>query len=118
MFDAVGFELDDLRAIKETVPGATINDVVLTIVGGGLRSYLLAKDELPADPLIAMAPISVRSEAERGAAGNMVSGMFTTLGTDIADPIERLRGRARGHAQVQGVHQRPRRPHAASTWPT
>ena len=33
-----------------------------------------------------MAPISVRGEAERGAAGNMVSGMFTTLGTDIADP--------------------------------
>ena len=72
------------------MPGATINDVVLTIVGGGLRAYLLDKGELPADPLIAMAPISVRSEAERGAAGNMVSGMFTTLGTDIADPLERL----------------------------
>ena len=37
-----------------------------------------------------MAPISVRSEAERGAAGNLVSGMFTTLGTDVADPLERL----------------------------
>ena len=91
VFDAVGFELDDLRGIKATVPSATINDVVLTIVGGGLRSYLEGKGELPADPLIAMAPISVRGEAERGAAGNMVSGMFTTLGTDIADPMERLR---------------------------
>jgi len=90
VFDAIGLRLDDLRTIKDTVPGATINDVVLTIVGGGLRSYLLAKNELPSDPLIAMAPISVRSEAERGAAGNMVSGMFTTLGTDIADPHQRL----------------------------
>ena len=90
VFDAIRLELDDLRTIKQSVPGATINDVVLTIVGGGLRSYLLAKDELPADPLIAMAPISVRTEAERGAAGNMVSGMFTTLGTDVADPLERL----------------------------
>ena len=90
VFDGVRLQLDDLRAIKGTVPGATINDVVLTIVGGGLRRYLLAKDELPADPLIAMAPISVRSEDERGAAGNLVSGMFTTLGTDVADPFDRL----------------------------
>jgi diacylglycerol O-acyltransferase len=90
VFDAVRFDLDDLRRIKETVPGATINDVVLTTVGGALRTYLLSKGELPADPLIAMAPISVRSDAERGAAGNMVSGMFTTLGTDVADPFERL----------------------------
>ncbi|MET0577574.1 MAG: wax ester/triacylglycerol synthase family O-acyltransferase [Ilumatobacteraceae bacterium] len=90
VFDAIRLELDDLRTIKQSVDGATINDVVLTVVGGGLRSYLVDKDELPADPLIAMAPISVRTEAEKGAAGNMVSGMFTTLGTDIADPLERL----------------------------
>ena len=90
VFDAVRLRLDDLRAIKATVPGATINDVVLTTVGGALRTYLLAKDELPADPLIAMAPISVRSETEKAAAGNMVSGMLTTLGTDVADPYERL----------------------------
>jgi WS/DGAT/MGAT family acyltransferase len=90
VFDGIRLQLDDLRTVKETVPGATINDVVLTTVGGALRAYLIGKGELPDDPLIAMAPISVRSEAERGAAGNMVSGMFTTLGTDIADPVERL----------------------------
>ena len=81
------------------MPGATINDVVLTIVGGGLRAYLMSKGELPEDPLIAMAPISVRSEAERGAAGNLVSGMFTTLGTDVADPYDRL------VAVREGTHQ-------------
>jgi diacylglycerol O-acyltransferase len=90
VFDALGFELAAMRRMKEAVPGATINDVVLTVVGGGLRSYLLDKNELPADPLICMAPISVRSEAEKGAAGNLVSGMFTTLATDVADPLERL----------------------------
>ena len=99
VFDAVSLELADLRRLKEGVPGATINDVVLTIVGGGLRSYLMGKGELPDDPLIAMAPISVRSEAERGAAGNMVSGMFTTLGTDVADPYDRL------VAVREGTHQ-------------
>ncbi len=90
VFDGVSYKLDDLRQVKSAVPKATINDVVLTIVGGGLRQYLEDKGELPSDALIAMAPISVRSEAERGAAGNMVSGMFVTLGTDIADPYQRL----------------------------
>jgi len=90
VFDAVKFSLDDMRRMKEVVPGATINDVVLTVVGGGLRSYLVAKNELPEDPLIAMAPISVRSEAEKGAAGNLVSGMFVSVGTDVADPYDRL----------------------------
>jgi diacylglycerol O-acyltransferase / wax synthase len=90
VFDAIRLDLDDLRTIKGSVPGATINDVVLTIVGGGLRTYLQERNELPSDPLIAMAPISVRSESEKAAAGNMVSGMFTTLGTDVADPAKRL----------------------------
>ncbi len=90
VFDAIRVDLDDLRIIKAAEPGATVNDVVLTIVGGGLRAYLQGKGELPNDPLIAMAPISVRAESERAAAGNMVSGMLTTLGTDIADPLRRL----------------------------
>jgi WS/DGAT/MGAT family acyltransferase len=90
VFDAVSLKLDDLRQLKSSVPQATINDVVLTIVGGGLRQYLQDKGELPSDPLIAMAPISVRGESEKAAAGNMVSGMFVTLGTDIADPYQRL----------------------------
>ena len=67
-----------------------------------MRSYLLDKDELPPDPLIAMAPISVRSEEERGAAGNLVSGMFVTLGTDIADPRARLEAvRTSTHSQKE-----------------
>jgi WS/DGAT/MGAT family acyltransferase len=90
VFDAVRFDLDDMRRMKSAVAGATINDVVLTVVGGGLRSYLQSKRELPDDPMIAMAPISVRSEAEKGAAGNLVSGMFVSLGTNVADPLERL----------------------------
>src|SRR5262249_2978379 len=103
VFDAIKLDLDDLRRIKTTVDGATINDVVLTIVGGGLRRYLLAKDELPSDPLIAMAPISIRSEDERRAAGNLVSGMLTTLGTDVADDRERLVTVREGTHHSKGV---------------
>jgi diacylglycerol O-acyltransferase / wax synthase len=84
------FPLADIRAIKSSVPGATINDVVLTICGGALRAYLQAKNELPDISMVAMAPISVRSTDQRGALGNQVSAMTVAIGTDIEQPLARL----------------------------
>jgi WS/DGAT/MGAT family acyltransferase len=91
VWDAVPFKLAEVRAVKDTVPGATVNDVILTVVGGALRTYLLDKGELPKETLTAMAPISVRQEGEKEALGNLVSAMVVGLGTQIADPLERLR---------------------------
>lgn len=82
------FEFERIRAIRKAVPGVTVNDVVLAICAGGLRRYLANRDELPAKPLVAMAPISVR-ENEQGA-GNQVSAMLVSLATDISDPVDRL----------------------------
>jgi diacylglycerol O-acyltransferase len=90
-WDAVPFKLSDIRAIKEAVPDATVNDVILAIVGGALRRYLLSRGELPRDTLTAMAPISVRGEGEKGALGNLVSAMVVGLGTTVEDDRERLR---------------------------
>ena len=90
VFDAVSFKLADIRAIKDAVPGATVNDVILSIVGGGLRKYLDDKAELPAESLSAMAPISVRGEGEKGSLGNLVSAMVVPLGTHIDCPLDRL----------------------------
>jgi len=91
VFDAVPFKLADIRAIKNAVPDATVNDVILAIVGGGLRTYLEDKNELPKESLTAMAPISVRGEGEKAALGNLVSAMVIPLGTQIGDPLERLK---------------------------
>ncbi len=91
VFDGATFALKDVRAVKDIVPGATVNDVILSIIGGGLRLYLEGKDELPKDNMTAMAPISVRAEGEKEAMGNLVSAMVVSLGTTIADPLERLR---------------------------
>ena len=91
VWDAVPFKLADVRAVKDAVPGATVNDVILAVVGGGLRNYLDDKGELPRETLTAMAPISVRGEGGKGAMGNQVSAMVVGLGTTVADPIERLR---------------------------
>ena len=84
------FVLDEVRAMKNGVADATVNDVVLAICGGALRAYLLAKRELPADPLVAMAPISTRKNKADYSMGNQVSAMFIAIGTDIADPKARL----------------------------
>ena len=91
MWDAVPFKLAEVRAIKEAVPDATVNDVILAVVGGALRTYLKDKGELPKETLTAMAPISVRQEGEKAALGNLVSAMVVGLGTQIEDPLERLR---------------------------
>lgn len=90
VFDAAPFALADIRAIKDAMPGATVNDAILTIIGGALRKYLEAKNELPAESMTAMAPISVRGEGEKAALGNLVSAMVVSLGTHIADPRARL----------------------------
>ncbi len=90
VFDGVPFPLADVRAIKDAVPGGTVNDAILAIIGGGLRKYLEGKGELPEANLTAMAPISVRQEGEKAALGNLVSAMVVSLGTHIADPLERL----------------------------
>ena len=88
----VGFArvpLQDVRALK-TAFGCTVNDVVLGLCAGTLRAYMLDRDELPDEPLVAACPVSVRTDGE-STGGNKVSAMFTTLDTDLADPAERIR---------------------------
>lgn len=88
--EGVSFQLDDIKKIRQRIPGVTVNDAVLAVVGGALRKYLKAKDELPVDSLIAMAPVSVRSKDEKGAMGNEVSALSIPLGSHIADAMARL----------------------------
>jgi diacylglycerol O-acyltransferase / wax synthase len=84
-------KLDDIKTIKNAV-GCTVNDVVLGLMGGTLRRYLEKHDAFPADaPLIAVCPVSVRGDDEKGQMNNKVSAMFTSLATDVDDPIERLK---------------------------
>jgi WS/DGAT/MGAT family acyltransferase len=86
--DSRTFALDDLRRIKAGVKGATINDVVLTIVGGALREYLA--DELPDRSLVCGCPSSIRPPKDPSAAGNQAIFAMVPIGTDIDDPLERL----------------------------
>lgn len=90
VFEAVSFDLDDIKAIKNAVPGATVNDAAIALVGGALRQYLESHNELPEESTVALAPVNVRNEKEKSG-GNIVSGMYVQTRSDIADPLERLK---------------------------
>ena len=88
--DAIIIELEKIKAIRRAVEGVTVNDVIVAIVGGGMRKYLMAKDELPETSLSCAAPISIRGERNSESTGNQVSQMTISMATDLEDPIARL----------------------------
>ncbi|MET4165559.1 MULTISPECIES: WS/DGAT/MGAT family O-acyltransferase [Gordonia] len=88
--------LADVKRVKDHF-GVKINDVVLAMVGGALRTYLLEHDELPDRPLVGMVPVSVHGADEKDlvvGGTNKVTGMFTQLSSDEPDPVARLRKQA------------------------
>ncbi|NOQ00117.1 MULTISPECIES: wax ester/triacylglycerol synthase family O-acyltransferase [Mycolicibacterium] len=94
---------------------ATANDVMTAIVAGALRDWLAEHGQLPSRSLVAICPITVRphhgrEHDDRG--GNKFGAWLCPLGTDIADPAQRLDLIHR--AMAEGKHQVARRGAAAS----
>lgn len=85
---ARSFSLPRVRAVGKAL-GGTINDVVLAMCGGALRRYLTARGELPEKPLMAQAPVSLRTEGQ-GRVGNAVGALVANLGTHLSDPGARF----------------------------
>ena len=81
--------LDDVKRLKNAT-GTTVNDVILGVCTGALRSYLLERDELPDKPLVAVVPVSVTPEADGPKGSNLVSAMFVQLPANLDDPVDRL----------------------------
>ena len=79
---------------------------MVTLCATALREWLLERDALPEDPLVAMIPVSVRTEEERGAFGNRVSTMIVPLPDRRAGSARAADARARLAARGQGDPQR------------
>lgn len=89
-FAAQSWSIERIRAAGKS-HGATLNDMILAMSAGALRSYLLEQDALPDRPLIAMVPVSLKARTgDDSETGNAVGALLCNLGTHLADPIERL----------------------------
>jgi WS/DGAT/MGAT family acyltransferase len=82
--------LDDAKLVRRAF-GCTFNDVVMAVCSGTLRRYLELHDCLPAESLIAMVPVSVRTGTEEDSYQNRVSALLADLATNEPDPLTRLR---------------------------
>ena len=84
-------DLDDFKLVKNTL-GGTVNDVVLTVVAGGLRTWLRSRGvRTEGLELRALVPVSVRAKDEHGHLGNRIVVMRGPLPVYVEDPVARLR---------------------------
>jgi diacylglycerol O-acyltransferase / wax synthase len=90
-FDARTYHLAAIMAARTLVPGATVNDVIIAAIGGAMRRYLLGRDQLPEKSLVTAMAISLHTDSERRHGVNQISVVRASLGTDIADPLARLK---------------------------
>ncbi len=83
--------LDELKQVRAAFD-VTLNDVVLAVVSGALRRWMAERGEHPSASLVAGVPVGTDDpQAPPRLAGNRVSNLFTSLATDVEDPVERLR---------------------------
>ena len=80
--------LAEAKAIKDTL-GVKLNDVILGITSEAIRGYLIGRNELPEQSLVAGVPVSTRQTGDH-AMGNQLTSVNVEWGTHIADPIERI----------------------------
>jgi diacylglycerol O-acyltransferase / wax synthase len=89
-FDWLAMGLEEIKAVKNRL-GGTVNDVVLATVAGALRRFL-ERRRVSCELLDfrVMAPVSVRSQDERGALGNRVSAWIVPMPLGEPDARQRL----------------------------
>ena len=105
VFESRRFLIDEFKLIRELVPGATINDAVLAVCGGALRRYLTSHDELPEPSLVSVAPVSIRHADGATTGHHGLSLMRVPLGTELEDPVRRLRSIQRHTAADVDIEQ-------------
>jgi len=108
-FAAQSWEIDRIRQVAKS-SATTLNDVVLAMVSGALREYLLEQNALPDEPLSAMVPVSLAlredsaGKPDRGSGGgNKVGAIVVSLATDRAHGATRLEEIAYSSKQAKRI---------------
>jgi diacylglycerol O-acyltransferase / wax synthase len=101
------YDLTRVRSIAHAADG-TVNDVVMAVCGGGVRRYLDEMGELPAKPLVAFVPVNIRPDGDEGG-GNRVGVSLASMGTHLADPVQRMEAviasTSQAKQQISGMRQ-------------
>lgn len=92
VFQVVTLPLRDVQGVRESVPGCTVNDVVMSVIGGGLRAYLQHENFAPTLDLFALCMVNLRADkfSTDSMVGNNLSMLRACLHTETLDPIQRL----------------------------
>ncbi len=93
------YEFERVKAIARA-GDCTLNDIVLYLSGTALRHYLIEHAHLPDRPLTAGIPVNLR-EVDDQSMGTSIAFLIAELGTNVADPRERLRAVSRSTAEAK-----------------
>jgi WS/DGAT/MGAT family acyltransferase len=87
-FAMAQMQLSELKALKEKI-GGTLNDVILGVVAGSLRRYLIEQNLLPEQPLVVTVPVSRDVTDNKRESGNATAVTSTLLHVELEDPVQR-----------------------------
>ena len=88
-FEMVQLDLAAVKRVRATL-GGTINDVILAVVAGALRTLFVSRGETPPATLRVLIPVSIRAPEQRGRLGNQVAAVFCNLPVGEPDARRRL----------------------------
>ncbi|MEC5211518.1 diacylglycerol O-acyltransferase [Polaromonas sp. CG_9.5] len=105
VFAAATLPLQECKALGKAA-GGSLNDMLLWICATALRDYLSHHFSLPHKSLVAAMPVSLRNDAaDSGDAGNQVGMTLVELGTQIANPRQRMKAIIASTAKVKSSMQ-------------
>lgn len=87
---AASVDFEQFRRLRHAVPGATVSDLAVSVMGGALRRYMAHRGVELDHPLVARVPVSVRPDTVADEVDNRVSTISVSSGSHIADPLDRL----------------------------
>ncbi len=87
-FATASIPLAEVKAIAKR-HDAKVNDVLLALVSGAVRRYLIGRKSLPRKPLVAAMPVSLRAEGD-SIYSTRATMVLANLATHLADPRARL----------------------------
>jgi len=105
-FAAQSWEIERIQRVAKS-SATTLNDVVLAMVSGALREYLLEQHALPDEPMTAMVPVSLSLRADSAGegddGGNSVGAIVVNLATDREQGATRLEEIAYSSRQAKKI---------------